>query len=111
MIGLLLIYYVGKAFYHLAEEHHKNNWGFAILGVLSYYAGSFIGGIVLALLYEFYLSGSIEDVNNILLSLIAMPFGILACWGFYKILQRAWSKPATYSESEDILDADLINKP
>jgi len=110
MIGLLLLYFIGKAFYELAHEHDRSRWGFAILGVISYYAGTFIGGIVLALIYEFGLSQSIEDINEILLSVMALPFGILVCWGFYHLLKRSWSRSAKSNvESAEILDADLIN--
>ncbi len=35
MIELVLIFFVGKAFYDLAGRHKKHQWGFAILG--SYY--------------------------------------------------------------------------
>ncbi len=92
MLGLLLLYFAGKAFYDLAQEHGRSRWGFAILGVLSYYAGLFIGGIIVTLIYEFGLSKSIEEVNEILVSLMALPFGVVICWGFYNILKSAWSK-------------------
>jgi hypothetical protein len=35
MLGLILIYFVGKAFYDLAGLHGKSQWGFAILGIVS----------------------------------------------------------------------------
>lgn|SRR5688572_9066748 len=111
MIGILLLYFVGKAFYDLAHEHDKSRWGFAILGVVSYYVGSFIGGIILAVIFDLFLSTSMDDINDLLLGLLAMPFAILTCWGLYKILQNAWAKstPDLSSEPGDVLDADLLN--
>ncbi len=44
MLGLFLLYFIGKIFYQLAEAHNKNKWVFAILGVIAYYAGTFLGG-------------------------------------------------------------------
>lgn len=88
MVGLLLLYFVGKAFYALSERHNRSKWGFAILGVGSYYLGTFIGGFVVAILYEVVLEQSIDDMNDMLLGLMALPFGVLACWGFYKILEK-----------------------
>ena len=108
MIGLLLIYYIGKQFYELAGENNKSKWGFAILGIVSYYAGTFIAGIVMALIYEIGMSKSIDDINDVVLGLIALPFGVLACWGLYKVLKSQWSKQSTFSASEEILDANFI---
>lgn len=112
MIGLIFIFFIGKAFYVLAETHGKSKWGFAILGIASYYLGTVVGGIIIAILYELFMPGSLEDVNEMVIGLIALPVGILSCWGFYKILQSKWSKQPTFtaSASEDILDADMIER-
>lgn len=109
MLGLILLYFVGKAFYQLAHEHDRSPWGFAILGVVSYYAGLFIGGIIIAIAYELFAEQSVESVNEILLSVMALPIGVLSCWGFYQLLKRSWSKAAANTLSEDVLDADLMN--
>ena len=37
MLGLLLIYWIGKKYYELATEHNRSPWGYAILGVFVYY--------------------------------------------------------------------------
>lgn len=107
MIALVLLYFAGKAFYDLAARHDKSKWGFAILGVLSYYGGVFFGGIILALIYEFGFSGSIDDINDQVLGLISIPFGVLLCWGFYKRLEAVWSRAPRRFESEEILDAEI----
>jgi hypothetical protein len=110
MIGLILIYFVGKAFYDLAGNHQKGQWLFAILGVVSYYGGQFLGAILLAIGYEVFF-GSIDDVNETVLSLLALPIGILCCWGFYRILKSRWEREETFSgSSEDVLDANIIDQ-
>ena len=107
MIGLILLYFVGKAFYDLASLHNRSKWGFAILGVLSYYVGIFIGGMIIGLVIEFGFSMSIDDVNETLMGFMALPIGVLACWGFYKLLEKSWSRPSNRFESEEILDAEI----
>jgi hypothetical protein len=110
MIGIILIYFVGKAFYDLAGRHHKGQWLSAILGVVSYYGGQFAGGVILAIGYELFI-GSIDEINETVLSVLALPIGVLACWGFYRILKSRWEKKETFSESsEEVLDANFIDQ-
>ena len=90
MIGIVFIYFVGKKFYTLAEEKHKKKWLYAILGVLSYYFGLITGGIFLGILLEIFMPGTIDSMNDIALSLLCIPFGLLACFGLYWIFKYAW---------------------
>ncbi|GGZ63472.1 hypothetical protein [Mesonia mobilis] len=61
MIGIVFIYFVGKKFYTLAEEKNKKKWPYAILGVLSYYFGLVTGGILLGILLEIFMPGTIDS--------------------------------------------------
>lgn len=111
MLGILLIYYIGKYFYVLAGERGKSKtiqWTFAVLGVVVYYLGTFVGGMLLGVLgYAFELF-DIETMNDFLISLLALPFGVLACWGFYMILKNNWkTEHDTYINDDNILDANL----
>lgn len=105
MLGLVLIYFIGKRFYELADLHDRSEWKYAILGVLSYYAGSFVGGIILAIAGEL-MGYSIDDMSEIAIGLMAMPLGLLSCWLYYKYLERAWTG-VPQSQHSDILDDDL----
>jgi len=109
MIGLFLIYFIGKMFYELAHEHDKSRWGFAILGVVSYYAGSimlssFIIGVLIVMGYLTFL----EDVNSFVFTLIALPFGILTSVITYKTLKAYWERRPT--RNNEALDNDLIQQ-
>lgn len=107
MVGLVLLYFVGKAFYDLAGLHNKSQWGFAILGVVSYYGGLFAGGIILAIASE--LAGwSIDDLSDTALGFMALPLGVLTCWGTYVLLKSMWTKAAEKVNSDDVLDGDLL---
>jgi hypothetical protein len=109
MIEFVLVYFVGKSFYDLAKEHNRNKWVYAILGVIAYYGGLFIGGIVIALVYELGMDKSIDDINDILLGIMAIPIGVSICWAFYKILKSNWSRSTNRAGLDNILDADVKN--
>jgi amino acid permease len=107
MLGLLLIYFVGKKFYELAFEYDKSKWGFAIAGVVSYYAGFLVSVFIIAAIVEINSPGYINESNELLFSVLGIPFGVAVCWGFYKILEKNWSK--SRSAQPDTLDGAMIN--
>ncbi len=91
MLGIVFLYFIGKYFYKLSEQFHKNKWVFAILGIVVYYAGTIIGGVILALLDELVGIGFDWD-NNYTLTLIALPFGLGSAYIFYYVLKKQWEK-------------------
>lgn len=99
MLGLVLIYFIGKKFYELSEEHNKSKWKFAILGVLTYYAGTFLAGLVYELLAMSFGFVSVEKMNNFKLALIALPFGIISCYLLYYFLEKSWKKEKNNSSN------------
>ncbi|MEO0468232.1 MAG: hypothetical protein AAF206_01330 [Bacteroidota bacterium] len=92
MLGLLFIYFIGKAFYDLAFDHDKNQWGFAILGVASYYIGSFVGGFLAGGIYLVASGAIVNDSHDLILTLIGIPFGLLSCYLTYRILKKRWER-------------------
>lgn len=111
MLGLIFIYFVGKAYYKLAEEHNKNKWLFAITGVLSYYAGIIVGGILAYLAYDMYMAnqgGYYEEPNDLILGIIGLLLGLLTCWGYYSLLKKNWENKV-FQEDSSILDEDFID--
>lgn len=92
MLGLVLLYFIGKKFYELAEEYNKHKWGIAILGVATYYTSAFIFGMLLGVFLMLIESNFLETANDLLLGLIAAPFGILGCYVLYKGLEKNWKK-------------------
>ena len=108
MIGLVLIYFIGKAFYDLSDKYNRNKWGFAILGVVSYYGGLLLGGFILGVAIELFELTSLVDLPDTAYGLMAIPAGALVCWGVYKLLEARWSNPpATIRSRNDILDDDF----
>jgi hypothetical protein len=103
MIGLILLYFAGKQFYELAKKHGKHKWGYALLGVASYYIGLFVGAFVIAYLYEMNSPGSIDEGNEMLIGLAGVPVGILTCVLLYKFLAKRLRNEVVVT-SDDLLD-------
>lgn len=99
MLVIVFLYFIGKYFYQLAEKFNKNKWLFAVLGVVVYYAGTFIGGVFIALFDEFVGIGFDWD-NDLALAFIALPFGIGAAYLFHYILKKQWEKSFVLVEDE-----------
>ncbi len=101
MLGILFIYFIGKYFYQLAEEHQQNKWLFAILGVVTYYAGTFIGGIILGLIGMLF-AIEIDWDNTIMTTVAGLFFGIITTYIFYVLLKRIW-------RNKEIISIDSID--
>jgi len=92
MIGIFLIYFIGKYFYNLADEFDKNKWVFAILGVVTFYAAQVILGVILAISDLLFSTNLIEGSSDATLSFLGIPVGLLACTGLYFFLKKFWKK-------------------
>lgn len=109
MLGIILLYYVGKPFYELAEVHLKNKWLWAILGCLIYYLGTIIAGLGLFIMFD--IADYESRATKFLIELFCVPFGLLAAWGFYKALENSWKKKSNSANADiDILDDFLIKR-
>jgi purine-cytosine permease-like protein len=92
MLGLLLLYWIGKYFYKLAEAYDKSKWGFTILGIVVYYAGIVILGLILGIVLEIFIPRYFDTMNDIALNLMALPLGLLSCYILYRYLEKTWKK-------------------
>ncbi len=99
MLGILLIYFIGKRFYDLSTEYNQNKWLYAILSVVIYYAGTFIGGLFLGIFIELGIV-NISLENNLMIGLIALPFGLGLVYLFYIYLKKKWNKSALLIKDE-----------
>lgn len=100
MLGLVLIYSIGKYFFELAIKNNKNKWLYAVLGVLVYYLGELIGGLLLGI-SSFLFGFEVDWDNKILMAVIGLPFGIAFCWLFYYLLDKKWTAEVIKIESID----------
>jgi len=106
MIGLLLIYFIGKYFYNLAKKYNKRKWGYALLGIGFYYAGTILGAALLGLVLALGLNKSLDEYSSLAVGFMSLPFGILSCWGMYQLLKRKLQK--TNIQDEEILDLENL---
>jgi hypothetical protein len=104
MLGLILIFFIGRAFYELATAFERNQWGHTILGIASYYAGTLIGGFIIGVIITLYYPEALEEIengNDMLYSFMSVPFGLLVCWLVYRYLKSIWSRLSLISDSLD----------
>lgn len=102
MLGIILLYWIGKYFYKLAEEYDKSKWGYAILGIVVYYAGTLIFGMIIMAVGEVFSLGFVDTFNETLLGIIMLPFGVLSCYLLYKYLEKTWKK--NNPKKDDLID-------
>lgn len=103
MVGLILIYFTWKAFANLAEEYNKSKWLYGCLGVVSYYGGLLLIGFTFGILMELGYLDVLRDLNDTLLGVICIPFGVLICWSFYKYLKNKWLITDGNNRSDSVL--------
>lgn len=99
MLGLLLIFFIGKYYYELAQDYYKHRWLYAIFGIIIYYVGTAVGGIILGFLDVLFALNFDWD-SSLFLGLIALPFGIVAAYFIYIVLKRKWKKETGVAKDE-----------
>jgi MFS family permease len=93
MLGIIIMIAVGRQFYELAKKYEQQQaWVYAILGVVSYYVGGFIGGLILLILSEILGVVSIDNISDLSITFISIALGVISCWGFYQLLKSFWKK-------------------
>ena len=92
MLTILLIYFIGRRFYDLADKYGQNKWSYAILGVIIYYAVGISAVVLIALLDIYFFSWGFEWESRFGMNLLALPIGLLAVWGVYTFLESRWKK-------------------
>ena len=108
MLGILLIYFMAKPFYKLADAYGKSKWGYAILVVAIYFGGQIVTGVVLGLLAP-ELFHNEDKATEVLLNLGGVVIGALAVWLTYKLLKQNWLKQGELAEkfsNEEFIDTD-----
>ncbi len=110
MLGLLLLYFIGKQYAKLAKQYGKKKWVWVVMGIVAYYAGSFLAAFLIVIIYEVVLEENSDYLSETALNLMSIPLGLIACWGLYAGLKKAWSKKKV-ELSHEVLDSDIIDTP
>ena len=93
LLGILVIILIAQKFFILAGEFNKNKWGFAVIGIVIYYVGTFAAAFIYGAIY-FVMDpeASDESVDNLVSRLILVGFGLLSCVLLYNTLRKRWKK-------------------
>ena len=106
MIGLVLIYWIGKKFSELAKSFGRKPVWPVIIGIVFYFLGQFVLGLIIGVYYELQEPG-FKQFDDMVVNLIGIPFGLLACWGTYMFLEKKW-RGSTVSEYDILDDEELL---
>ena len=99
MLGLLLIFFIGKYFYELAQDFYKHRWLYAFLGIVVYYASGAIFGVILGV-FDLLFELNINWDESFGINLLGIPIGLAGCYLFYTILKNKWRKEEDLSKDE-----------
>ncbi|MFL1011200.1 hypothetical protein [Flavisericum labens] len=100
MLGILLIYFIGKRFYDLAEDYNQSKWLYAILSIIIYYVSGFVVLALIAVLDMAVFNWGFNWESNLGVNLLALPIGLAALWGFYILLENRWKKSIVVVKDE-----------
>jgi len=107
MIQILILIFVGRWLYQLAKKFNKPNaWLYGLFAVLMYFGTSFIFGLIAALI----MLAAGHDLmftpgEELLFSLIGIPFGFGGVALLHYLLKRSWSKEI--KSNEGLLDESI----
>lgn len=91
----------------MAEKFNKSKWGYAILGVVAYYAGLYISLFLIGMGMGLFVPEKIDSINETLFGLLGVPFGLLASHLLYKFFKKQWNGGFRTVDAS-ILDDDRI---
>ena len=94
MLGIFLLYFIGKRFAELSEEFNKTKWHYVVLGIIIYYVGAIGIGMILFGILDGLSIINLDAIHDRVLDLMILPLGILSCYLFYNYLKKKWEKEA-----------------
>lgn len=103
MLGLLILFFIGKAFFNLAKKHHRNKWLFGVLGIAVCYGMIIIGGIIVVAIALALGNEGILELSDTVLGMMGVPIGLLSVWLFYYLLRKNWEGNPK-NQNPDLLD-------
>ncbi|WP_439128471.1 hypothetical protein [Polaribacter sp.] len=96
ILSYIFLFYVGFYFYRLAENHQKNKWLFAIIGIITYLLSLFIYPLYLRLFYK----EEILDINLVLVSLKSFLIALISLFILFQVLSFMWNKKEKVNNQE-----------
>ncbi|MDZ7934701.1 MAG: hypothetical protein U5M51_07020 [Emticicia sp.] len=105
MLGIILIYWIGRKFYDLATRHDKSQWGWAIAGVAIYYLAQFVFAII------FYGAAPEMAANNeMLLNILGIVVGGIIWYAALNYLEKKWEAESYDNDESLVTSIEEIGK-
>lgn len=95
-LSYIFLFYVGFYFYRLAENHEKNKWLFALIGIATY----FLSLIIYPLYLRFFIGDEIEDFDITSISLKSFLIGLIIVFLLFQLLSIIWSRKKKVNKKE-----------
>lgn len=99
MLGIIIIYWIGRKYYDLAVRCNKSPWSWAIYAILIFYGSQIMFGVLVAL----FSPETNFETNEVILNILGIAISGIVWFSVYKLLEKRWEKidPNTY---EDLID-------
>lgn len=104
LVDIIFIIIAGKYFMQLAEQYGKSKWGYAVLGIISYYGAAFLFALGYGFILGLFFPDQFDVLDGSMLILLAVAFGLVVCIILYQILRRKWKREAKMIPSKNVID-------
>lgn len=106
LIIIIITIAIGWAFYRLAHDYYRSEWGYAVLGggvfIVGHVVFSFITGIILGL------TGNVDVLTTgggvALITIIVLAIDLAASGILYLLLKKSWAKNPKNKKGGDLID-------
>ncbi len=107
MIGILLLFFITRMFYRLADTYKRSKWLYAILSIVVYYGVTILFYFIVRVIISLNPNTLLSADEELILGLVGIPFGLGALWLLYTLLKRNWSSKGPKTAYSELLDTDL----
>ena len=89
MLGILLIYFMAKPFYKLAEKYNRSKWGYSVLAVAVYFGLQILAGVVIAFANpDLFVSMDNNSGLELGLNVVGIIIGALGVYALFQIIKN-----------------------
>ncbi len=101
MLGIFLIYWIGRKFYDLAFLHHRSQWGWAIFGIIIYFVSQIIFGMLIGIVAPNLLN---DTGGSFVVNILGIGIGLGVWFIVFKFLEKSWDNN-DYKRGEIAIEA------
>jgi len=109
MLSILLIYWIGKSFYGIAESTGRGPWTWAIAGVVFFYGIQLLIGIAIILIWFFDDIDALDSATEKGIGYLAAIISGVFTYFLFKYLRKRWTS-SKIGFDNNMLDDDVIQQ-